>query len=236
MTRSTIRSIIRPVPARALALAGLLSACGGADTVVLVMLEGQLPAIHHFQVEATVGEESKTLQVPEAPEERVFLPVSFTLQIPRSRSGTLALTVIAVDAAGVELARESDRIEPITPGGRHDITLVFGGPKTDAGPDGRKADADVDAVPGDVGVDTGFADRPADRGTPDAGADTVDAALDASVEDPGVDAPGEAAVDAGPDAPPEDMAPPDAGEDRSPDAAADPAADAGDAVDASTGG
>jgi hypothetical protein len=110
------------------ALAGA-TACAGPDTVVLVVMDGTLakPA-HHFDVQATVGSDAHTLQVPDAPGDPIFLPASFTLQIPRSRVGTLTVNVVARDATGAEIAHASGMLLEIAPGVQDELHVDFGAP------------------------------------------------------------------------------------------------------------
>jgi hypothetical protein len=110
------------------ALVGV-AACAGPDTVVVVVMDGALsrPA-HHFDVEATVGGDARTLQVPDAPGDPIFLPASFTLQIPRSRVGTLTVNIVARDASGAEIAHASGMLLEIAPGTQDELHVDFGTP------------------------------------------------------------------------------------------------------------
>jgi hypothetical protein len=170
------------------------TACGSPDTVVLVGVQGMTPPIRQLDVEATVGTEKRSLRVPEQPAtDPFFLPTNFTLQIPRSLSGTLRVSVTALDASGRAIATGSGMI-PLEVGVRNELTVMIGVPPPDAGPPDAAADAPApDAPSPDVTPDA--EDGPGDLGGADAGASVApDAPVDMA-PDAGLDAPADSASD-----------------------------------------
>jgi hypothetical protein len=162
------------------ALGGLLgAACGSADTVVLVGVQGMTPRpIRQLQVSATVGPQSRALRVPEQPGDPIFLPTNFSLQIPRALRGSLKVAVTAIDETGQPMASGEGVLAALVAGTRNDVTVVLGGTADggapdaapDAGvdaevPDAPAADAGVDAAP-DAENDAAPPDVEPDEGPP----------------------------------------------------------------------
>jgi len=177
-------------------VAGLEPSCGSPDTVVLVGVQGTTSALGQLAVEATVGAETRSLHVPDPPGAPFFLPTNFTLQIPRAVTGTLRVTVTALDTAGRAIASGMGMI-PLVAGKRNELTLTIGASAADGGPDDAGADAAPDAAMPDL--PDAAEDRTDDAASVDAG--TIDAGSDASIDtasDRGGDA---AAGDGMPDGP-----------------------------------
>jgi hypothetical protein len=119
-----------------LVAAALLASCGGPDTIVVVVIDGYVrQPIHRFEVDVTVGSETRKLQVPEMPGEPISLPASFTLQIPRNRVGTLRVAIVAFDANGMNLAHGLGMPLSIEPGSREELAVTLGEGSVEAGPD-----------------------------------------------------------------------------------------------------
>jgi hypothetical protein len=117
-----------------LALAG----CRAPDTVVLVYVRGTTPRpIVQLEVAASVGEAARSLKVPASPGATIFLPTSFSLQIPREQIGAFTVTVTALDEAGAPMLSGTSAIPELAIGQETPTTVELGG-SDDAGapPDG----------------------------------------------------------------------------------------------------
>lgn len=201
-----------------------LLACRGPDTVVLVVVEGQTPrptAI--LDVGARIGSTVRNLSLT-APSGPIDYPTSFTLQIPSQRSGSLRVSVSALDEAGVEMTSGTATVTRLANGKLQDLRILLGTPGmvvADAGvgiDDDAGMDAPLDArggvdAPRDtmadgapdlrmMAPDTARTDLlPADAGADAADARPIDAPGDVGVADGRPDATADAVADgAAPDA------------------------------------
>jgi hypothetical protein len=191
-------------------VAGLGSSCGSPATVVLVGVQGTTTAaLGQLDVEATVGAQTRSLRVPDQPAAPFFLPTNFTLQIPRTLTGTLQVLVTALDTAGRAVASGTGTVQ-LAVGKVNELTLTIGengldGGPADAGADGPVVDAATpdpptdaaESAPGDLaGTDAGASDA-----APDAPIDQApDGAGDAPAGDGPRDTQGDSASDPASDA------------------------------------
>jgi hypothetical protein len=118
------------------AMATVLAGCRAPDTVVLVFVQGATPRpIHQLQVEATVAGETRHLDVPDSPSGAIFLPTSFSVQIPRGQSGPFWVSVTALDEGRQPMVSGQATIADLPVGEESSTVVLLGGaPAPDAGP------------------------------------------------------------------------------------------------------
>ncbi len=171
-----------------------LTAAGcGPDSVVVITVTGPSGvAIDHFDGTVSVGADSRQLRIPEGAHDPIFLPTSFTVQIPRDRSGTLRVTLTAFDKAGQEIARGTGTLASLDRGRNQELLIMLGEVRPDGGvPDGGRADAQS--------PDVALAERAPDAASVDDAAD--DSASPDVAEDVASDTPSDLPVDRSVDAP-----------------------------------
>jgi hypothetical protein len=139
-------------------------ACTQADTVVSVLVRGNLPDVQQLQVTLTIAGQMRTLMIPDRPRP-ISLPTTFTVQMDRSLQGTLQVTVVALDGQGAALGQGDWAVTNLAVGQANQVPIDLM-PTSGPGPDGGS----------DAGSDGGAPDE-GDAGPPDAasgsgGADT----------------------------------------------------------------
>jgi uncharacterized membrane protein YgcG len=117
-----------PVPRRLLLLSVLAvtAACRRPDSVLLIEVAGPLalqPA--QFDVVVTAGLASRSLQVPIQAGGPLTLPVSFSIELDRSRTGPVTITVEAFDASQSMIACGTTMQEHIEIGGQTVISVML---------------------------------------------------------------------------------------------------------------
>jgi hypothetical protein len=109
------------------------AACNEPDTVVLVLIEGQISRpIFRFQIDVTVGSQTRTYRLPKELQS-MRLPASFTVRIPRDLSGALHITVAAFDDAGTEVGRGDALFVSFDVGGQNEASVTLLDPLTTGG-------------------------------------------------------------------------------------------------------
>jgi hypothetical protein len=134
------------VPVAAVAASTVLAACHRSDSILLVEVAGDL-ALHPAELHVIVmaGTEARSLVVTPAPGKPIGLPASFSVELPPSLTGPVAISVDARDASGLVIAHGTAIQQNIDVGGQTviTVTLVSGAlPGVDAGDaDGGGLDA-----------------------------------------------------------------------------------------------
>jgi hypothetical protein len=134
------------VPVAAVAASTVLLACHRSDSILLVEVAGDL-ALHPAELHVIVmaGTEARSLVVTPLPGKPIGLPASFSVELPPSLTGPVAISVDARDASGLAIAHGTATQQNIDVGGQTviTVTLVSGAlPGVDAGDaDGGGADA-----------------------------------------------------------------------------------------------
>jgi uncharacterized membrane protein YgcG len=102
------------------------AACRRPDSVLLIEVAGSLALQPtQFRVVITTGLESRTLQVPPAPGGPFTLPVSFSIELDRSRTGPVTIAVDAFDASQSTIACGDTMQQHIEIGGQTIIAVIL---------------------------------------------------------------------------------------------------------------
>jgi len=150
-----------------LLLGGLVQSCSKPNTVLLVNVlddSGTLTAVTQLKVRVLVGTAVSQFSVPTAPGGPITFPTSFTVEIDRSNSGAVNVSVMAM--SGSKTVSGTANLGMLDVGKENVVTVHLGfPPPPDAGVDSGGIDAGVDAA-----ADRG-ADGPSDTGARDVGSD-----------------------------------------------------------------
>ncbi|HVR63140.1 MAG TPA: hypothetical protein VMU50_14655 [Polyangia bacterium] len=167
--------MIRPyVAGVAGALAALaVAGCTNSKSVLHVSVTGDVQGIFQLIVGISVGDQASELDVPSAPRP-ITLPTSFNVEMDRSRTGALDLTIAGRDDGGNVIASGSGHLDDIIVGGLNTMQVPLsatpaggGQPDAGAGDDGGITggdDASVEAGEEEGGVDGGVPGPPDDAG------------------------------------------------------------------------
>jgi hypothetical protein len=103
-----------------------LAGCSEPDTVLLVLIDGATSTqpIYQFQIEISVGQETRSFQLPETLRSTP-LPASFTVRVPRDHEGPLRITIVAHDQMAREIGRGSALFDAFDVGGINEATITL---------------------------------------------------------------------------------------------------------------
>jgi hypothetical protein len=114
------------VPFAAVAASTVLLACHRSDSILLVEVAGDL-ALHPAELHVIVmaGMEARSLVVMPLPGKPIGLPASFSVELPPSLTGPVAISVDARDASGLAIAHGTATQQNIDVGGQTVITVTL---------------------------------------------------------------------------------------------------------------
>ena len=169
----------------ALAVAG----CTDSKSVLHVGVTGDVQGLYQLVVNITAGSTAPaTILAPSVPR-AITLPTSFNVEMDRSRTGALDLTIAGNDEGGNQIASGSGHLDDIVVGGLNTMEVALAA----AAPPGGTPDAgggdEAGADAGDAALDDA-GDEVATVGDDDGGADAGvagddDAGDDASADETG---------------------------------------------------
>jgi len=175
-THSALRHAVRLWVSLTLLGGGLVASCTKPDTVLLVNVaddSGTLTGVTQLKVRVLIGEAVSQFNVPTTAAGPISFPTTFTVEIARSNSGAVNVTVSAM--AGGKSATGAASLDAISIGSENVVTVHLGvSSPPDGGSDSGGTDGGVDAgtdAPGDTGSTDVSVDLPSDMSS-DMGGDT----------------------------------------------------------------
>ena len=132
----------------------IVATCSQSDTIVFVNVQATEPlsGIVRLHANVKIGNQIRDLNVPESPTNEIAFPTSFTVQVGRSVTGRLDVTVDGYDAASALVASGKASLTALTVGSQNSITIDLA---PGAPPDGGVDDGGAPDVTGSGGTDGG---------------------------------------------------------------------------------